>query len=122
MSDINRVVLSGRVGQDPEKKTAGSTELATLSIAVASWGGQDKGEQTTWVNLNLWGNRAKVAQYIRKGMKITVEGRLQIRKHEGKYYTAVNVDNLILPDRSRDEAPSQDRPAGNTDPDDDLPF
>jgi len=125
MSDINRVVLSGRVGQDPEKKMAGETELATFSIAVAGWGGKDKGETTTWVTLNLWGTRAKVAQYIRKGMKLFVEGRLQIRKHEDKYYTSVNVDNVILPDRSTQDDSGQgavNRDSRNTDSDDDLPF
>jgi single-strand DNA-binding protein len=101
MSDINMVVLTGHVGQDAEQKKAGDSDLATFSLAVSEWAGEGKPERTTWVTCQLWGKRANVAQYIRKGDRLTVRGRLSIRKVEteegNKYYTSVNVDDLILP-------------------------
>ena len=112
MSDVNRLVLTGRVGKDPEFKTPGDTELATFSLAVNQWMGEKKGEEAMWININLWGKRAKVAEYIEKGMKLTIEGRLRItsfeRDDKDGYVTFVNVDadQVILPDRG-------DREEGN---------
>lgn len=103
MSDINRVVLSGRVGQDAETMDAGGSTLCKFSLAVSRYTGPDTPEETTWVDINLWGNRANVGAFIKKGMLLLVEGRLQIRKVEKdgqtRYYTSVNADNVKLPDR-----------------------
>lgn len=124
MSDINRVVLSGRVGKDAEMKTVGESQLAKFSIAVSGWGGTKVGETTTWVNCDLWGTRAKVGQYIQKGMKVTVEGKLVIRQSGEKYYTSVNVDEIVLPDRSDNESKADapgSRVRRNDEPDD-MPF
>jgi len=105
MSDVNRLVLTGRVGKDPEFKSPGNTELATFSLAVNQWMGEEKGEEAMWINVNLWGKRSKVAEYIEKGMKLTIEGRLRITSFERDdgdgYVTFVNIDadQVILPDR-----------------------
>lgn len=138
MSNINLVVLAGRVGQDPQTRdVGGDNQLVTTSMAVTQWGGSKKGETTMWVDLSFWGNKAKVTEYIRKGMKITVTGRLNIREHDGKKYTSINVTEVELPDRSDGEGNggggrtrggsgaksgrSRSRQAA-TEPDDDLPF
>ena len=105
MSDINRIVVTGRVGKDPEIKSPGDTKLAVFSLAVNEWRGEDKGEEAQWVNVNLWGKRANVADYIEKGMKLTVEGKLRVtsfeRDDKDGYVTFVNIDaeNVVLPDR-----------------------
>lgn len=120
MSNMNLVVLTGRAGGDPEFKEVGDTELASLNFAVSEYAGQDKDEKTLWVTLNFWGNRTKVCEYITKGMKLTVRGRLQINRVENddgetKYYTSVNVDHVELPDRDRDrdDAPKPSRSGGS---------
>lgn len=103
---INVVTLSGRAGGDPEFKDIGETTLATLNFAVTNWNGEE--ETTMWVTLNFWAGRSKVCEYIKKGMKLMVQGQLSIRRVENddgevKYYTSVNVDSVELPDRERDD-------------------
>lgn len=106
MSDVNKVFLTGRVGRDPEFKSPGDTQLATFSLAVSQWMGEEKGEVPMWVNINLWGNRANVAEYIKTGMLLTIQGRLNIRKverdDEDGYVTYVNIDaeEVVLPSKS----------------------
>ena len=103
--NMNLVVLTGRAGGTPEfKDIGGDTALATLNFAVAKWAGEGKDEETMWVTLNFWGNRSNVCEYIDMGMKLTVMGKLSIKVVETedgvrKYYTAVDVDSVELPDR-----------------------
>ena len=106
MSDINRITLTGRVGKDPEFKTPGSSTLATFSLAVNQWMGKDRGEEAMWLQINIWGERSKVAEYIHKGMKLTIEGKLRVtskkRDDDDGYITYINIDadNVVLPDRT----------------------
>ena len=105
MSDINRITLTGRVGKDPEFKTPGSATLATFSLAVNQWMGEEKGEEAMWITVNIWGNRSKVAEYIEKGMKLTIEGKLRVTSKERDdgdgwiTYVNIDADNVVLPDR-----------------------
>lgn len=134
MSDINTITVSGRVGGEPEIKAVGDGTLATFSLAVNRWAGEEKGEVATWIDINLWGTRAKVAQYITKGMKLLVTGSLQINKVEGKdggaakYFTAINANDVVLPDRNEDitKAPAakkgRSRTASAGKDNDGLPF
>ena len=125
MSDINRVILTGRTGGDAEMKTVGETLLAKFSLAVAGWK-KGSGETTMWVNVDVWGNRAKVGEYIKKGMKLTVSGQLRInKKDDGKVFVSINADDVILPDRSSQGSMVDlgATPASSRDDDDDgLPF
>jgi single-strand DNA-binding protein len=101
--DVNTVLLTGRAGGDPEERDIGSdTTLVTLNFAVTNWNGEE--EDTMWVTLNFWGKKANVTDYIKKGMKLTITGNLSIRRVENddgdvKYYTAINVNDVVLPDR-----------------------
>jgi single-stranded DNA-binding protein len=103
MKDVNIVVLTGRLGKDPEFSTVGrnDTALAKASIAVTMWRGSERGEQPVWVWLNWWGDRSKVCEYIHTGMKITVHGALNIQERDGKWYTSVDVDETVLPDKDK---------------------
>jgi len=111
---LNKVFLIGRLTRDPELRYTGSGSAVTnLRIAVnreyASRDGEKKKEETTFLNLVLWGKRAEVgAEYLRKGSLIFVEGRLTSRswetpEHEKRSTVEVSVDNFQF----LDKVPSQ---------------
>ncbi|MDD2421977.1 MAG: single-stranded DNA-binding protein [Heliobacteriaceae bacterium] len=83
---LNRVVLIGRLGQDPElRHTASNTPVCSFSIAVdrpQSQANRQAGvpKVTDWINIVVWNQQGVVcAQYLRKGRLVAVDGRLQIR-------------------------------------------
>jgi len=95
--DINRVILSGRCGDDPEFfSTRNGGEVAKVNIAVNVWKGSDRGEETIWVKLVWFGKRNAVCEYIHKGDLIIVEGQLEISHVDDKWYTSVLVENTTL--------------------------
>ncbi len=82
---INKVILIGNLGADPEKRyTASGTAVVTLSVATnRRWKGQDgtPQEETEWHRVIVWRETAEFcANYLNKGSKVYVEGRLQTRK------------------------------------------
>ena len=85
---INKVILVGNLGQDPEVKyTAGGAAVTTLSLATSeSWKDKDTGsdqEKTEWHRVVLWRRLAEIAgEYLKKGSKVYIEGQLQTRKWE----------------------------------------
>ena len=87
-SGINKVILVGNLGQDPEVKyTAGGAAVTTLSLATSeSWKDKDTGsdqEKTEWHRVVLWRRPAEIAgEYLKKGSKVYIEGQLQTRKWE----------------------------------------
>ena len=87
-SGINKVILVGNLGQDPEVKyTAGGAAVTTLSLATSeSWKDKDTGsdqEKTEWHRVVLWRRLAEIAgEYLKKGSKVYIEGQLQTRKWE----------------------------------------
>ena len=143
-SGINKVILVGNLGQDPEVKyTAGGAAVTTLSLATSeSWKDKDTGsdqEKTEWHRVVLWRRLAEIAgEYLKKGSKVYIEGQLQTRKWEQdgqtRYTTEVvgrdmqfldsrggsSSDSSSYEDTSQD-AGSQNLPdSGITD--DDIPF
>ena len=142
-SGINKVILVGNLGQDPEVKyTAGGAAVTTLSLATSeSWKDKDTGtdqEKTEWHRVVLWRRLAEIAgEYLKKGSKVYIEGQLQTRKWEQdgqtRYTTEViGRDMQFLDSRastsenssyenSNPDMVSQDLPdSGITD--DDIPF
>lgn len=87
---INKVILIGNLGQDPEVRyTASGTAVANLRIATSeSWRDKQTGEQkenTEWHTVVLFGKTAEIAsQYLKKGRQVYIEGRLQTRKWQDK--------------------------------------
>ena len=87
-SGINKVILVGNLGQDPEVKyTAGGAAVTTLSLATSdSWKDKETGtdqERTEWHRVVLWRRLAEIAgEYLKKGSKIYVEGKIQYREWE----------------------------------------
>ena len=97
-SGINKVILVGNLGQDPEiKYTAGGAAVTTLSIATSdSWKDKESGmdqERTEWHRVVLWRRLAEVAgEYLKKGSKVYIEGQLQTRKWEQEGQTRYTTE------------------------------
>jgi single-strand DNA-binding protein len=87
---INKVILVGNLGADPEVRFTGSgSAVANLSIATTDrWRDRNSGdmqERTEWHRVVLFGKQAEVAeQYLRKGRQVYIEGRLQTRKWQDR--------------------------------------
>ena len=103
---LNRVQLIGNLGKDPEVKyTPQGTPVAKITIATNERF-KDKGgewqDRTEWHNVVLWQRLAEIAgEYLKKGGKVYVEGRLQTRSYVDKdgvkrYVTEVVAQNLVL--------------------------
>lgn len=106
MASLNKVMLLGNLGKDPEVRyTASGTAVANFSMATTEKFKKKDGEwedRTEWHNVTLWGRLAEIAgEYLAKGKTIFVEGRLQTRKwqdHDGKdrYTTEVVADKMQM--------------------------
>jgi single-strand DNA-binding protein len=89
-SGINKVILLGNLGQDPEVRyTAGGVPIANISIATSnSWKDKNSGEtveQTEWHRIVFFNRLAEIVeQYLKKGSKIYVEGQLRTNSWEDK--------------------------------------
>ena len=105
---VNKVVLVGNLGVDPETRfTPSGTQVTTASLATNETWNDRNGEQrrrTEWHRLVLWRRLAEVAsQYLKKGSKVRIEGRLQTRSWEDDrgqrhYVTEIVVGDLKLID------------------------
>ena len=111
MANLNKVMLIGRLGQDPEIKDAGSTSVANFSIATnENWTDKngEKQERTEWHNIVAWDKLADLAgNYLRRGSNIYCEGKLQTRSWESqegekKYRTEVVINQLQFLDKRED--------------------
>lgn len=81
----NRLIIAGRIGQEPEMRIVGNTKVLSFSVAVnESWTKDgEKKEKTTWVNCQAWGNTADfINKYSGKGLKIYLEGKYEIQVYE----------------------------------------
>jgi len=120
--DLNRATILGRLTRDPElRSTTSGKTVATLSVATNRvWSDQSgqKQEQSEFHNCVLWGKLADIAgQYLSKGRRVYVEGRIQTRDWVGadgvkKYRTELVADNLIMLDGPRGTGSA---PAGSND-------
>ncbi|GFZ92989.1 single-stranded DNA-binding protein [Dyella caseinilytica] len=87
---INKVILVGNLGADPEVRyTGGGTAIASLSIATSEqWTDKQSGqkqERTEWHRVKLFGRLAEIAgEYLKKGRQVYVEGSLRTDKYTGK--------------------------------------
>ena len=92
---MKQIVISGGVGKDAVIRQAGDKQVTGWSVGVKDgWGHNEK---TLWFDCSWWGQRgAKVAEYIKKGGKITVAGDLSTREYEGKTYITIDVSDVTL--------------------------
>lgn len=101
---MNNLSAVGRVGRDAEvRHTAASDSVAGFSVAIDSGFGAKK--KTLWLDCSLWGKRAEsVAQHIKKGDRIGVNGELGTREHDGKTYLTLRVSEVTLLGQKPDSA------------------
>ena len=122
-NSVNKVILIGRLGKDPDIKFTGSGKaVANFSIATdESYKNKDgeKVKKTEWINIVVWGNSVEsfIQPYIHKGDLVYIEGKLQTRSWEDKqgttkYTTEVNVTDIKgLVTTPSDSQPTQTRTA-----------
>jgi single-strand DNA-binding protein len=106
MASLNKVMLIGNLGKDPEVRAIPSgVKVANFSIATSeNYTGKDgnKVEKTEWHNIVMWRGLAEVAEkYLKKGSQVFVEGRLQTRSWDDqsgqkKYMTEIVADNMVM--------------------------
>ena len=147
---VNKVILVGNLGNDPETKyTQGGMAVTKISLATTSVRKSKEGEsieRTEWHRVTFFGKLAEIAgEYLKKGSQVYVEGAIRYEKFTGqdgveKYYTEITADEMqILGGGQRNEQPAQSRrgarPSENKPPergappppmddfsDDDIPF
>ena len=103
MSGVNKVIIIGRLGADPEMKAVGQGSTVTrLSVATSeSWTDKNgqKQERTEWHRITVWGKLAEICgKYLQKGRQVYVEGKLQTRSWEDngqKKYATDIVANTV---------------------------
>lgn len=148
--DLNKVMIIGRLGFDPEMRfTSSGSPVTTFRVAVGRQWRDSNGEShddTEWFNVVAWNKLAEICnQYLTKGARVYVEGRLQTRSWEDqqsgqtRFKTEVIASDMIIldgregrPGRDDDYAPPRDAPrqqrGGNQPPspqdigDEDIPF
>jgi single-strand DNA-binding protein len=89
MASVNKVILLGNLGRDPETRyTTGGDAVTNLNIATSEqWKDKsgEKQERTEWHRVVLFGRQAEIAgEYLKKGRSVYIEGRLQTRKYTDK--------------------------------------
>jgi single-strand DNA-binding protein len=136
MAGVNKVILIGNLGADPEiRYTAGGTAVCRLRVATSRRFTDKQGntqEETAWHRVDAWGKLAEICgQYLSKGRQVYIEGRLKYGSYEKdgvKHYTtdiiAESMQMLGSPgDRGPERAaePAIGPPPGGV-PEDDIPF
>jgi len=146
MASINKVILVGNLGRDPEaRKLPGGDSVCNIQLATSeSWtdkGTGERKEKTEWHRVVIFGKLADIAEkYLRKGSKIYIEGQLQTRKWtdkagQEKYSTEVVLrgfgGTMVMLDgkvagQTQDDSPAKydggGAPTGGADFDDSIPF
>jgi single-strand DNA-binding protein len=137
---VNKVMLIGNLGKDPELRyTSSGVAVATFSVATnESWKDTEGNtqERTQWHNVVAWRKLAEICgEYLKKGGQLYLEGRLQYRNYDDKngvkrYVTEIVMDEMVMlggrgggggsaPAPDAGGAPANDEPGGKID---DLPF
>lgn len=140
MSSLNKVMLIGRLGKDPEVKfTSSGTAVCNFSLATSETfkdKSGEKQEKTEWHNVQLWQKLAEIAgEYLTKGSLVYIEGRLQTRKWQDKdgndrYTTEIVGERMQMLGSKSDSGRSDCAASGSQStasknssmPDDDIPF
>ncbi len=142
---VNKATLIGNLGNDPEiRTTSGGSRVATISVATnRRWTSRtgEMQEETQWHRVVAWNKLAEIAeQYLKKGDRIYVEGRIQYRQWEdqngqNRYSTEIVANDMVMlggrgdgAELETQKAPTnggedyEDFPAKSLEEGDDLPF
>jgi len=122
MASVNKVILLGNLGRDPETRyTTGGDAVTNLNIATSEqWKDKngEKQERTEWHRVVLFGRQAEIAgEYLKKGRSVYIEGRLQTRKYTDKdgvekYSTEIVADRMQLIGGAREAGGGDDEMPG----------
>lgn len=141
---VNKVILIGNVGADPDVRYLdGGVAVANIRLATTERYKNKNGEnidQTEWHNVVLWRGLAEIVEkYVKKGMRLYIEGRLRTRSWDDqngikRYTTEIFADNMQMLSRADDNNMASSRPTSSpstftqtapempADDNDDLPF
>lgn len=148
MAGVNKVIIVGHLGNDPEMRTMSNGEqVANISVATSeSWTDKNSGEkktQTEWHRIVFYRRQAEICgQYLQKGSQVYIEGRLKTRKWQDnngqdRYTTEIQGDVLQMLGGRQNEQSQQNKPQAQPKPnkpdplsaaaeqdgfDDDIPF
>jgi single-strand DNA-binding protein len=137
MSGVNKVILLGRLGQNPELKDAKGVAICNFSIATSKeWkdDGGEKKEKTEWHNIVAFRKTAEIAgKYLTKGRQVYIEGELQTRSWDDektgakKYRTEIIANNIQFVGDNRQtenktETTTETQTAPSFDNHDEIPF
>ena len=128
---MNNLSATGNAGNDAEVRfTSDGTAIASWSIALTS--GYGKNEKTTWLRCNMFGKRGEtIAQYIKKGSQVGVNGEISLNTYKGKdgaekTSLECNVQAVTLLGKTEPSAPKEAGKANGHQPqpedDDEIPF
>ncbi len=121
---VNKVILVGNLGKDPEVQTFDTYKKAAFSLATTEFSRDREGndvQHTEWHNIVMWRGLAEIAeQFLHKGSQVYIEGKIRTRSFDGKdgqkkYITEIQADNLILLGGRKEgsgENSAQPQPAG----------
>ena len=150
-SGLNKVILIGNLGKDPEVRSFETGKNVRFTLATNEdykTKSGDKASHTEWHNISLWRGLADIAEkYLRKGSQVYIEGRIRYRSYEQegvkKFYTEIEGDSMVMlssgnagqnngpqaaPNAAEQPAPEPLQPNDSqifnppTSEDDDLPF
>lgn len=107
MASVNKVIIVGNLGRDPETRYSSSGDaIANIAVATTeSWKDKQTGEKkelTEWHRISFFGKLAEIAgQYLKKGSQVYLEGRLRTRKYTDKdgverYTTEIIADSMQM--------------------------
>lgn len=138
---VNKVILLGRVGKEPEIRQVGENKVANFSLATSEKFKDKKGdkvENTEWHNVVFWGKQAElIEQYVHKGDELYIEGSIKTENYEKdgekRYATKIKGSAITFVSQSKKEGSShvegektqrtssqEEQPMAM--PEDDLPF
>ena len=118
MASVNKVIIIGNLGRDPDTRytAEGGTAITTITVATSRRYKDSNGqpqEETEWHRVVFFGRQAEIAaEYLRKGRPVYVEGRLRTRKWQGpdgqdRYSTEIIAESMqMLGSRERTDAPA----------------
>ncbi len=122
MASVNKVILIGNLGRDPETRyLPNGDQVTNITVATSeTWKDKNSGEQkesTEWHRVVFFRRLAEIAgQYLKKGSQVYIEGRLRTRKWQGqdgqdRYTTEIHADEMkMLGKREGQGAPASDGP------------
>jgi single-strand DNA-binding protein len=137
MASVNKVILLGHLGQDPElRHTSGGEPVVNISVATAEqWKDRATGEKreaTEWHRVGIFGKPAEIAaQYLRKGSQVFVEGKIRSKKYTDKsgierVAFEIICDSFTMigkaPDQATPKAASKATKQTDSTFNDDIPF